>query len=202
MTDIIQAEQISQPDIIRSYSKHLRSRKTPRHKINIKPGTTFKYVKQKWFYNWLDEHYPGWSWELDTSFKDDKGGFITVIGKLIVLDPNTNLIRQVSSVGTKQAIVSKEKGLIEHPYYKSAETDAVKRAAIKLGAFNDIYGEYEADADETVPEVEIGWYIENIVPLMLSKGYEGTKIYKQLNSFLMGTITFKDIQELKIRLES
>lgn len=125
--------------------------KTPKSWIKFrdgKKGGVYKYVDRSSCHLWLDENFPGWSFEA-IAF-ESFGEYVYCTGKLTVFDQHATLNGQeysgtfvpriIQCRGSKEAIRdSRTKELVPHDYYKSAETDALKRCAFTLGFAMDVY---------------------------------------------------------------
>ena len=185
-------------DLLRKKSQRLRSTRTKQDKVSLregKQGKTFKYVKGKEFEKWLDMNYPGWSWEVDMININQLGGFVSVRGTLTVYDPDTGFKRVMSRVGSKEAIIANATNqLAQMPYLKSAETDALKRCCVALGAFNDVYSDVDFEDGIDIPEEDWEFYF-NVVYPQISGKVPYSKIIFQIRSLLSGTITINELKE-------
>ena len=187
-------------DLLRRKSQRLRSTSTKQDKISLregKQGKTFKYVKGKEFEKWLDMNYPGWSWEVDIINVNQLGGFVSVRGTLTVHDPDTGFKRVMSRIGSKEAIiVNATNQLAVMPYLKSAETDALKRCCVALGAFNDVYSDVDFEDGIDLPESDWQYYFESVFPVLQEKGIPYSKIINQIRSLLSGIIKIEELKGL------
>ena len=187
-------------DLLRKKSQRLRSTRTKQDKVSLregKQGKTFKYVKGKEFEKWLDMNYPGWSWEVDMININQLGGFVSVRGTLTVYDPDTGFKRVMSRVGSKEAIIANATNqLAQMPYLKSAETDALKRCCVALGAFNDVYSDVDFEDGIDLPESDWQYYFESVFPVLQEKGIPYSKIINQIRSLLSGIIKIEELKGL------
>lgn len=186
--------------MLKSKSQKLRSAKTKHDKVSLregKKGQTFKYVKGKEFEKWLDANYPGWSWEVDTQTINQLGGFVSIKGTLTVYDMETGFKRVMSRIGSKEAIiVNATNQLAVMPYLKSAETDALKRCCVALGAFNDVYSDVDFEDGIDLPESDWQYYFESVFPVLQEKGIPYSKIINQIRSLLSGIIKIEELKGL------
>lgn len=193
-------EMLERFQLLKAKSQNLRASKTRKDKISFregKKGQTFQYVKGKEFEKWLDDNYPGWSWEVDMLNVNQMGGFVSVKGTLTVYDMDTGFKRVMSRIGSKEAIIANSTNqLAIMPYLKSAETDALKRCCMALGAFNDVYSDIDFEDGIDLTEEEWKYYFDNIFPVLQSKGIEYTKIINQIRSLLTGIIKIEELKGL------
>lgn len=183
------------PELLDDMSKKHRARRTDPTPINYvqkKPGgqgKSYAYVKIAAFYRWLDKHYPGWSMEVVPGSMHQMANFVHLAVKLKVIEKE-GLVREITSYGADEAIV-KDGNLISHPYLKSAESDAIKRCVVKLGGFNDVYSDIEAEK-EPLSEAKAKWYIENILPIA-TKVLAPQVVFKQMDAFANDLLTKQDL---------
>jgi hypothetical protein len=164
---------------------------------------SFSYVPIKHFYTWLDNHYPGWDFEVDPSSIHEAFGYISVAGKLTVKqvftsshDPHIHMStgRVIKSYGSDEVINKKDGGGEQSfPYLKAAESDALKRCVVKLGGFNDVYFEVDAETEsqtsKEITEDDITYYMETIAPKVTP-----LQAYKQIVALSRGIITINDLK--------
>lgn len=166
---------------------------------NISYGKkNFSYVPIKHFYTWLDEHYPGWEFEVEHNSVREDYGFISVAGRLTVRtvdDGPTKLhyVKTVRSFGSDEVINSKQGGFQPFPYVKAAESDALKRCVVKLGGFNDVYFEVDAETESEQPvelsKLEMGIYFSEIAPYFTPE-----MRFKQVLALSKGLINIEQIR--------
>jgi len=191
-------------DILSNMSNSHQARRleaTPDNWKLAKPGgggKSFAYVKIAAFYRWLDKNYPGWSMEVVVGSVYQVANFIHVAVKLTVVESN-GVTRTITSYGADEAIL-KDGNLISHPYVKSAESDALKRCVVKLGGFNDVYSEIEAE-QEPISDAKAVWYTGNVLPVVL-KRLPATTVFKQMEAFANNLITKQDLVDLVNKLEN
>lgn len=198
-------EQISENwNKIKEKSKKLRALKTNRKLIKKLPGgrdrfgneLEFDYIELGEFYKWLDEYYPGWSWQVDSSSAKEFAGSFNVVGTLTVFE-ESGIPRIFTCVGSKRIKVKKEsKDIVELDYYKAAESDALKRAVSRLGGFNDIYTKSEF---ESYDEDKVTWFFDKIYPKLIYKiihndNYDYEKLKILIIGFIKGKISREDIE--------
>lgn len=165
---------------------------TPSNYRKTKPGgggKAYPYVKIAAFYRWLDKHYPGWSMEVLANSVNQMANFVHIAVKLRVVEPE-GVIREITSYGADEAIL-KDGQLIPHPYLKSAESDAIKRCVVKLGGFNDVYSDIEAEI-EPLSEAKAKWYIQEVLPTAV-KSVAPTVVFKQMNAFAQNLLSKQDL---------
>ena len=90
---------------------------------------------------WLNEHFPGWGFDEKTFYKEGEEGNEVIIcdGQLKIID---NLVsRSIPGTGRSQIKYRKSDGLsVDFGHnYKSAASDAIKKAASLVGFAPDIY---------------------------------------------------------------
>lgn len=184
-------------------SNNLRSKRTPKKYVRQregKAGQTWKYVNRIGCRKWLDDNYPGWSFEINPASVHQLGNFVHIAGTLTVYESESLLKRTFTCFGAKEAIVGKE-GLSTHPYLKSAETDALKRCVADLGGFNDVYGDAELLSDEGMTsEEDLAWYFEFAFPYFQRK-LTPAQLMSNIDKFRSGVITkniiLQNIPELR-----
>ena len=177
---------------LRKNQAHRRAEPTPKNFQQKKPGgggKAYPYVKIAAFYRWLDKHYPGWSMEVIPTSMHQMANFVHIAVKLTVVEPQ-GVVRQITSYGADEAIL-KDGQLISHPYLKSAESDAIKRCVVKLGGFNDVYSELEAE-QEPLSEAKAKWYVDNVLPLTL-KHLPPQVVFKQMDAFANDLVSKQDL---------
>ena len=183
------------PDLLEDMGKKHRARRTeptPVNYVQKKPGgggKSYPYVKIAAFYRWLDKHYPGWSMEVIPGSISQMANFVHLAVKLRVIEKE-GLVREITSYGADEAIL-KDGQLIPHPYLKSAESDAIKRCVVKLGGFNDVYSEIDAEK-EPLSEGKAKWYIENVLPIA-TKVLPPQVVFKQMDAFANDLLTKQDL---------
>jgi len=158
----------------------------------------FSYIKWGSAAMWLDENYPGWSFEVVPESFRENAGSINCIGKLTVYEPN-GLMRIMMAAGNVEINTKKDgTGIVALDYWKVAETDAFKRCVARLGGFNDLY------ADEVFEEYsnEIDKLFNEVFPVLIEKALEEKhkfnfdNVAKVLISYFRGNITIQRINEL------
>ena len=181
-------------------TKKLRNTKTPAkqiHKRDGKKGQVWSYIERITAMKWLDEYYPCWSFEiLPESFKE-YAGYVQCAGKLSVYDSDTSLKRVITCYGQQEITVIKDSGNPQWKMYvKAVETDAFKRCVFTLGGFTDVYTKDSLDVDERSDE-DLGWYVDKILPVVLSRYDYTTKmakaIFSQMHLFRFGEISRQEL---------
>lgn len=150
-----------------------RKTKTPKSAQKVrkgKDGKSFTYVNGDYAQKWLDDNYPGSSWEVDPDSVNNIGNNVHVAGTLTLVE-KSGVVRRIKRYGSKEAILNSGTGqLVTHPYLKSAETDALKRCLAFLGMANDIYGS-GIEAEEKVAVCDpndIRWFAEQMPTILAS----------------------------------
>jgi hypothetical protein len=143
---------------------------------------------------WLDKHYPGWSFEVIPESTKEYAGFVYTSGKLTVIEEG-GFIRVVTCIGCDEIEFRREdKSLpVSMNYYKNAETDSLKRCVFTLGGFNDVYTDEMPDIIESIiPDNELDWFLVSVLPLLI-KRYDNKElfaknIFKSMKGFMSGNI--------------
>lgn len=184
---------------IKDRSKKIYKEKTSKDRIKVREGSKgklFKYVQRVDALQWLNEHYPGWSFKvIPESFKE-YAGFMTCIGELTIYEVE-GLKRTIQCTGTMAIKFERETKLpVMLEYYKSAETDALKRCCASLGAFADIYTDYEESLETVQNEEDFVWFLEVFFPILVSQNKANlTKVFNAVNQFYYGNVNKKQIIE-------
>lgn len=211
MQDLVQYSSSIQPadmDAYRSILNELsennvarRKRKTDPRKIKLRQGKgdkSFKYIKGIEAYRWLDKNYPGWSAEVLPESYRELAGWINIAVRLTVIEPITLHKRVITRTGSKEAIVTRETNSIASvQYIKAAETDAIKRCCVALGAWNDVYS--DDDLDDSVSIEDRRWYIEMALPKILQNPAfvaSPEKLFQQMLAFDSGLLTKEKIMSI------
>lgn len=174
-------------DTVRQDSQNQRTEKTPEAKSNKgrgkkhfkgRGGGTYSYINRMDAMEWLDKHYPGWSFEVDPASYFQLADHIYVAATLKVIHPKTGIPRVIKTIGCDAAEYKKDangnqtKDLAVLQYVKAAETDALKRAVFTLGGYADVYSEFEYEGNfETIelsPE-DVLDYFTNILPVSVER---------------------------------
>ncbi len=172
----------------KTYPKQIKTRQG-------KAGKKFRYVDWVTVADWLDKHYPGWSFtSMPESFKE-YAGYIQGYCILKIYEKE-GLAREIGSWGSKEIIISDNKP-VKSDYYKAIESDALKRCAVRLGAFNDIYGELdEFYISEDFELKDIDWFVKpglgNMYKHFIEKKKDKKGFLDHLLKFLNGQITRED----------
>lgn len=159
-TKPIQIEEVKEKHI------KLRKQKTPKKIIRKRPGKggkVFNYITRKDVLDWLDNNFIFWSVkvkEYATILKT-----LNVKVEVEVVD-EYGIKRSVEAWGTAE-YNNNETG----QFMKIAETDGLKRCAVLLGGFNDVYFE-GTDIEEEDTSTTLEEYNENIFAVLL-------ELYKQ-----------------------
>lgn len=155
---------------IKESSKAKRKASTPkksRKERQGKGGQTFTYIEVDYVYSWLDTHYPGWSSNVIPDSYHTVGNHVHIAVALSVMEAS-GVPRTITRFGAKEAIPKANGSLVEHPYLKSAESDALKRCAVALGCAADIYGKGNEESEMQICDAaDILWFCSNI-PAILS----------------------------------
>jgi len=176
---------------------NLNKRKNKTSKKNIytrvgKDNKSFRYIKPKAVYQWLDQNYPLWSMEVIHESYKELSNFINIAVRLTVIDPVSFKVRVITRYGSKEAILKKDtKELVPTQYIKAAETDALKRCVVALGGFNDVYMDSEDLEIEDSTEKR-NWYVKEILPKMINKELFKESphlLFEQMLAFDAGKIT-------------
>ncbi|OGU17574.1 MAG: hypothetical protein A2X61_15345 [Ignavibacteria bacterium GWB2_35_12] len=191
-------------DSLESISKRTREQrhtKTDTKQIKTrqgKAGKKFKYVDWGTVADWLDRHYPGWSFtSVPESFRE-YAGYVQGYCQLKIYEKE-GLSREIGSWGSKEIILSDNKP-IRSDYYKAVESDALKRCAARLGAFNDIYANldefYISDEFELK---DIDWLIKpglgNLYKHFVEKKKDKKGFVLHLSKFLNGIESKEDLEK-------
>lgn len=188
-------------ETIRKRTVKARSTKTSKDKVKIregKAGRKFKYIDRTSAMEWLDKHYPGWSFIiLPDSYREDPV-WLYMAGELTVYEPE-GLKRAIRCYGCIDLKKRKDTGALSYdmPYIKAIETDALKRCVFSLGGFADVYSETEV---ENVEDSDT-WFFDTAIPLLVTLSYTGieelnsTKIGMIVKSYMSGKINRKVIEE-------
>lgn len=149
-----------------------------------KGGKDFDYVTRHTAFRWLDTHYPGlWSFTVIERFYDELMQHYYVHARLKISDPVTGFIQEFDDMGISETKKSGDR-IVEQMYYKNACSDAFKRCAVQIGAFNDVYSE---DDEGFTDMAEVNW--EKILP-HVGKGlekFDANQIGNQLAFLIFGT---------------
>tara|TARA_S200002703_G_scaffold159482_1_gene173110 strand:- start:835 stop:1539 length:705 start_codon:yes stop_codon:yes gene_type:complete len=144
-------------------NKQTRSRKTPKKDKKMRKGKGqdyYLYIDRLTAQKWLDENYPLWSMEAGEidALETDQGIQFNMQVRVDFYDKLTNVARSVKCWGYKEGIYNKEGQLTNQQYYKSAETDALKRCVYTIGGFADVYKPDE----EIIQQIEDEDFVEQI----------------------------------------
>lgn len=182
--------------------KEVKRRKTKTHPSKIKTrtgkaGQVFKYIGSLTPYQWLDKNFPLYSWEVLPNSINQLASWVSIAGTLTVIDPQTGIKRVITRYGSKEGITTKGGDTASIQYLKAAETDAIKRCCIVLGAFNDVYGEIEEEDEEKL-DINRAWYATNILPKIMTNQMFINKpelIIKQILRFEAGLLTKEKLEQ-------
>lgn len=140
---------------------------------------------------WLDTYYPErWSDQITRQWYDEKmDSYHTTIRITIQHD---GYVTTYESTGTAECEYKKsDNSFVPLTYYKNSESDAFKRACVKVGAYNDVYSEDEtAYKAADIPEKDIEWMIRNVD----FNKFTVSQFWTQLNNVATGRI---DLEKLK-----
>ena len=208
MSNIVKSDSEVIPNIsvsLESLSKRTREQrhtKTDPKQVKTrqgKAGKKFKYVDWGTVADWLDRHYPGWSFtSVPESFRE-YAGFVQGYCLLKVFEKE-GLIREIGSWGSKEIMIS-DKNPVKSDYYKAVESDALKRCAARIGAFNDIYASldefYISDEYELK---DIDWLIKpglrNLFKYFIESKKDKKAFVSHLSRFLNGFESKEDIEKI------
>jgi len=183
-------------DEISKRSLKIRQGRTPQELVLTregKKGEFYNYVNRLTVMKWLDENYPGWSFEtIPDSFKE-YGGYLCVTAKLTVWEP-TGLPRIITCTGQAEIRLSKtDRKPLQLTYYKNAETDALKRCVFTLGGFSDVYTDDEAfSALQTDKDVS-PTILAKLAKLLFLQIEDYEVIGKMLRAYADGTMTIEEL---------
>jgi hypothetical protein len=184
---------IDMTDILNLVGKRcIENRMTPTDKSRVKTrkgsgNKMFKYVTWLDVVGELDKKYPGWSLEVIPESINSTADVISIAVKLTVHEPE-GIKRVITAYGSDEAIINKETGkLVSATYMKNAETDALKRAAARLGMFNDVYTDENVNSifSEDIDDSSKEWFIENVMPVL---SHDSARLYKVIIAFNNGVI--------------
>jgi len=194
-------------DGIRRNSQELRNTPTNKNIIKVREGKKdvqgniqyWKYITRLDAMKWLDESYPGWSWEFHCDSLKELAGLFIGSGTLTVI--HKGLKRSFTTIGDEEIIFKKEtKEPVIKNYAKSVDTDALKRAVFTLGGFTDVYTEIDLHSSD-LTEDEFKYYFENIFPLYFKRcqdsndNYGFTQLQKQVK-LISDRTTFEKIKNI------
>jgi len=149
--------------------KEQRATSTPKDFIKERKGAggkTFQHVDWVSCTRWLDEHYPGWSFDIIPEGMERTEFYYSVLGKLSIFE-REGVPRTFTCYGSAEMKFKREGGeMFSQDYLKNAETDSIKRCCAKIGAFNDLYTDADLGAD-TRPDID--WFFETIYPVINMK---------------------------------
>lgn len=169
-----------------------RSTITDPSKIRVregKKGKTYAYITRTDAQEWLDKHYPIWSWEIDSNSFKEFAGFVQVSGTLKVIEPSTGAIRSICTYGSDEIEFKKDSNEpVSLTYAKNVDTDALKRAVFTLGGFKDVYTGIRGEERDTASEEDLEWFITNVIPAALKAGMTYDRIVHRLMAFREGII--------------
>jgi len=183
---------------MRDRLKANRKEKTPREHIKTREGAhgmTYKYVDRITVQTWLDEHYPGWSWEFDLGSVREIAGFFVGSGKLTVYEPEMSAHpRIIQTTGSMKIKFERETNeAFASEYAKGADSDALKRAVFTLGGFTDIYAPEYADTSEVASDINYAWALFVVPELLSAASIEPKRIAALVQSYLAGKFTREQI---------
>jgi hypothetical protein len=189
-------------------AKNLSQQKTPKRAKKArtgKGGIQFAYINRAYAKAWLDKHFPFHNISVIHESARLEGGYASIVVRLEVATEE-GITRVIQMYGSKEAIVVKETGqLAPHPYFKSAETDAIKRCAVWLGCANDVYGNEELDDAEIVgvSKDDISWVLTQMPRFVnaVDKGFPAGNIPLVLTSFLSGKVSKSQIEQQLTKFE-
>jgi len=189
-------------EVLKYGEKVNKERHTPTEQEKIsyrkgKAGKEFKYIKKEDCWDWLDSHYPVNSYEIDTASVREIAGFFYVKGILSVYVTELGIFRKVESWGCDEIeFIKGTKDAVAMMYLKNAETDALKRCCVKLGAFNDVYSDIEVDKF-VVSDEDFQWYIDNILDIVVKdikeKKLKPRSLFMQIRMFYSGKIDKEEL---------
>lgn len=146
----------------------------------------FDYVTRHTAFRWLDTHYPGlWSFTVIERFYDDLMQHYYVHARLKISDPLTGFIQEFDDMGISETKKSGDR-VVEQMYYKNACSDAFKRCAVQIGAFNDVYSE---DDEGFQDMAQVDW--ETIMQ-HIDKGkakFNSEQLGNQFAAIIFGTLS-------------
>jgi Rad52/22 family double-strand break repair protein len=178
-----------------------RRRKTPKQfakQRQGKSGKTFTYVDRRYVEQWLDANFPVWSFDVVPDSVQSLGNHVHVAGRLSVMD-KSGATRTVTSYGAKEAIPSASGSLVDHPYLKSAESDALKRCAAVLGCASDVYSGdviVEEEPIKVCSAEDLRWFLNSVCTVL--EQTDDTKLFnipKQLAALVSCKLTKQQIQQ-------
>jgi len=151
-----------------------------------KGGKDFKYVEGMTAQRWLDENFPLWGFTITARWEDHD--FVYVSGKLRVIEEE-GVIREVEDIGCDE-IEHKDGKRLELMYWKAARTDALKRCAVNLGAFTDVYSDEELNL-KILSEEDMQWY-KDMLPNLLNV-LSAKALFANMSLFASGELSKEDI---------
>ena len=187
---IITREMISS---LQKTKKEVRKKKTKKDAIFKREGgkgKVFDYVKRSAAIDALNEHYPINSFSIMQVFKNTDGS-CEIVGRLDFIDPDTGIPMHVDEIGSYKPLGDREK--VPNMELKAARTDCFKRCLAAIGFFSDVYGDGIDEEGTTVPEEDLSWFLEKVLPLILSR-YEASiipvkNVFDIITKFTFGSLT-------------
>jgi len=175
-----------------------RFEKTNEASIKIregKGGQRWRYISRIDALQWLDKHFPLWSWNTDPNSFREYAGYVQCVGTLEVKTEQL-VTRSITTYGSVEIRINSTTGQpVMMTYAKNCDTDALKRAVFTLGGFSDIYSDIDDETDFEMPTSnDIMWYFDKVIPLVRND-MDGRKLADKFMKFLAGTITKEIIVE-------
>jgi len=192
-------------DGISEKSKRLRNTTTPKNKIlkrQGKAGKKWKYIRRIDAMEWLDNNYPGWSFEMIPDSIMEKAGYMWVTGKLTIYETGQAALKRVitcigcDEIEFKTETVDGQKFKLDEvlviPYFKNAETDALKRCVFSLGGFKDVYTDDKIEAQSYLSPEDQQWYVDRVLQRVIDKP---DILFKSMVAFYNGIVDRKYIED-------
>jgi len=176
-------------------------------KSRVEQGREYTYIKREACINYLDNNFLEWEWDFDPSSITRGEYFFYGAGCLRVIEPISKLERKMRTIGECRYHI--KDGQIQYKdFYKTVDTDSLKRSIVLLGGFHDVYTDSEEDGqnDDTEPEVFVK-LVKQILMLAESDNKDITleSFQNIIYNFVKGRINLENIiktlEKLNIKLE-
>lgn len=184
---------------LKEYGSKLLGRRLTKTLANLvkkrqgKGGKDFNYVTRHTTFRWLDTHYPGlWSFVIKERFYDEKFDHYYVHGRLKISDPVTGFIQEFDDMGISEVKTKSSGGDVEQMYYKNACSDAFKRCAVQVGAYNDVYSE---DDEGFTDMAQVDWEVLLKHIDKAKSKFTSEQIGNQLALVMFGTWEMEELLE-------
>lgn len=128
--------------------------KNQKYKRKGKGGMVFEYVTGSYIIKALNFAF-GWNWDWEIIDKGKEGDFLWVQGKLTVKSPTGQTITKSAFGRSEIKFKQGTKNMLDYGNdLKAADTDALKKAASRLGFASDVYSKMEYKEETNIDPIE------------------------------------------------